>query len=82
MTPGVRAFEAIPQGYFLEAMGINARIEMLSKNSKPSKIDRLESEYKRLVSKEEMGEIYKVQIITLKEYGEIYPHITSDPNVF
>jgi hypothetical protein len=29
-----------------------------------------------------MGSIYKVQIITLKEYGEIYPHITLQNNVF
>ena len=29
-----------------------------------------------------MGEIYKVQIIALKEYGEIYPHITVQDNVY
>lgn len=29
-----------------------------------------------------MGDLYKVQIISLKEYGEIYPHITMDSNVY
>jgi hypothetical protein len=29
-----------------------------------------------------MGDTYKVQIISLKDYGEIYPHVTMNNNVF
>ena len=29
---GIKAFEPVPQGYFLQAMGINPRIQILQKN--------------------------------------------------
>lgn len=72
----------MPQGYFLEAMGIVPRIEILKKNLKKEEKERLEGEYKRLVLAEEMGSIYKVQIISKEEYGDLYPFIEVDDNSF
>ena len=58
------------------------RLEVLSRGKSKEKVERLEGEVKRLTDPEQMGETFKVQIISLSEYGEIYPHITVDPNVF
>ena len=62
-------------------MGIMTRMEMLSKGKSKEKVERLEGEVARLTDPEQMGD-FKVQIISLEEYGEIYPHITMSSNVF
>ena len=33
MNKGIKAFEILPQGYFLEAMGIVPRVDVLKKNA-------------------------------------------------
>lgn len=50
MTEGIKAFELIPQQFFLEAMGIETRMEVLCKTAKKEKAERLEGEVKRLTS--------------------------------
>lgn len=56
---------------------------MLSKGKSEEVKKRMEEDYKRLVSPEEMGEIYKVQMITCKDNEEVYPFLTEDKgNVF
>lgn len=68
----------IPQGAFLEAMGMNVRKEALKKanQSKPDYkqiIRRLDTDYMRLVGPKQMGEIYKVLFFGNEAIGEIYP---------
>lgn len=58
------ACETLTQGYFLEAMGINTRVDILSKAMTKENKERLESEADRLTNPDEMGEIYKVQLVT------------------
>lgn len=58
------------------------RVDILKNNCKKEEQDRLESEYRRLVLPEEMGEIYKVQIVTKEEYGDLYPYIEVDEHSF
>jgi NADH dehydrogenase [ubiquinone] 1 alpha subcomplex assembly factor 7 len=77
------AFGPIPQGVFLESMGIETRVEMLCKTASPAVAERLKSEYERLVSPDEMGEIYKVQYLGKKGNGEIFPFVKpEDTQVF
>ena len=63
-------------------MGIIPRIDLLKKTMSEEDQSRLDSEYDRLVLPDEMGEIYKVQLITKEEYGEIYPLIEEDDRSF
>jgi SAM-dependent MidA family methyltransferase len=44
--------------------------------------EKIESEYHRLTHPSEMGENFKVQLITLKQYGELYPWITEQDGVY
>ena len=64
---GIKGYGPIPQGLFLESMGINLRIEVLGKGKSEQVKKGMEEDYERLVSPEQMGEIYKVQMITCKE---------------
>jgi SAM-dependent MidA family methyltransferase len=45
-------------------MGINTRVDILSKAMTKENKERLESEADRLTNPDEMGEIYKVQLVT------------------
>ena len=67
----------MPQGMFLESMGMNVRLQVLQKNS-PSKAKELENDYLRLVHPDKMGEIYKILYIGHEEIGNIcsvYKHL-------
>lgn len=64
--------QIMPQGCFLEAMGISARVEMLGAKN-PTKIESLAKDYERLASPDEMGEIYKCLFAASASVGEIYP---------
>jgi len=70
------------QGQFLIDMGINERLEALQKSLPEEETKKLESQVERLVEAEQMGQIYKVQIITNKEYGPVYPYIPDNENSF
>lgn len=48
------------QGQFLSSMGISQRLEHLKQSQPKSTADLLESSVNRLISKHEMGTIYKV----------------------
>ena len=67
----------IPQGAFLESMGISLRLDMLLQKATVDQGSRLESELNRLVSPLEMGEIYKFLYVGSSALGEIYPFIAS-----
>jgi NADH dehydrogenase [ubiquinone] 1 alpha subcomplex assembly factor 7 len=70
---GLQAAGPYPQGLFLECLGIAARTEILQKSAKPAAARRLEEDYRRLVSPESMGEIYKVLYFGSAQIGEVYP---------
>lgn len=70
--PELMCSPAIPQGLFLESMGISARVEILSQKN-PSKKEKLWQDYERLASPSSMGEIYKALYIGNKSLGEVYP---------
>ena len=53
-------------------MGINARLEVLLRKANKSTAERLESEYLRLVSPDQMGSIFKVMYIGKQENGNIF----------
>ena len=75
--PELQAMGPIPQGAFLESMGISLRLDMLLQKATVEQGTRLESEVERLVSPLEMGEIYKFLYIGTASLGELYPFIPS-----
>ncbi|CAI2367679.1 unnamed protein product [Moneuplotes crassus] len=82
-VPGCIAKEPMPQGAFLESLGMGLRLQALAKGSqgRPNSkkiIKSLEDEYLRLVHPDQMGEIYKVLFIGNKHIGEIFPFNTSE----
>ncbi|CDW71486.1 UNKNOWN [Stylonychia lemnae] len=62
----------MPQGLFLESMGINMRKEQ-AKTESSKKL--LEDSYYRLCHPSEMGEIYKMLYFGHREAGDIYPFL-------
>ena len=69
----------ITQGYFLEAMGITQRLEVLLQGCKnKDQRDKLESSYQRLTHSDYMGQVFKVLYIGKEEYGQIYPFENLD----
>eukprot|EP00825_Cyclidium_porcatum_P002864 TRINITY_DN11329_c0_g1_i2.p1 TRINITY_DN11329_c0_g1~~TRINITY_DN11329_c0_g1_i2.p1 ORF type:complete len:394 (-),score=52.48 TRINITY_DN11329_c0_g1_i2:8-1189(-) len=81
--PQIKVFGPIPQGLFLESMGINTRIEMLTKSAFKSQIEKLKSQYERLVSADQMGSIYKFIYVGRESNGQIYHFITqTNENVY
>ena len=75
--PELGAMGPVPQGAFLESMGISLRLDMLLQKATVEQGNRLESEVERLVSPLEMGEIYKFLYIGTASLGELYPFIPS-----
>jgi SAM-dependent MidA family methyltransferase len=66
----------MPQGQFLECMGIRIRCENLAAKS-PTQAQRqlLEDSYVRLCSPEQMGEIYKFLYLGHKNNDDIFPFL-------
>jgi SAM-dependent MidA family methyltransferase len=56
---GATAAPILTQGDFLVRLGIGARAEALA-NARPDKSDEIERQLERLVSPDEMGELFKV----------------------
>ncbi|MGI9371269.1 MAG: SAM-dependent methyltransferase, partial [Hyphomicrobiales bacterium] len=50
----------VPQGPFLEAMGLHTRAERLCVSANRRQVRAIEAAVKRLASREEMGELFKV----------------------
>lgn len=74
---GITSSGPIPQGLFLEAMGMNIRLQVLKKKM-ASSAKRLETDYQRLVHPDQMGEIYKVLYIGCENtLGDVYPFLEN-----
>lgn len=70
---------SMPQGLFLESMGIRVRLEnLMQKATDQSQRKLLEESYVRLCSPAEMGEIYKFLYIGHKDTGDIFPFLGED----
>ena len=69
----------VPQGQFLECMGIAHRVEALQNMTKnPIKQKSIYDSYARLCSPDEMGAIYKMLFIADKNAGDVYPFLTEE----
>ncbi|TNV80554.1 hypothetical protein FGO68_gene2308 [Halteria grandinella] len=69
----------MPQGLFLECMGITMRLEILQKAAKTQAQRKLlEDSYIRLCHPEQMGEIYKMLFLGHKEVGDIFPFLGEE----
>lgn len=72
-------FPPMPQGLFLESMGIRVRLEnLIKKATDQSQKALLEESYVRLCSPNEMGEIYKFLYVGHKDNGDIFPFLGDD----
>lgn len=75
-SEGVEVHGPVPQGYFLEAMGIKQRADNLIKNCKePSKAADVDRAWKRLVDRGSngMGKIYQALAILPENDGKRRP---------
>jgi len=61
---GARVYNLIPQGQFLQNLGINERAEILKKKASPGEKIEIEAGRRRLTGKEEMGELFKVLMLS------------------
>ena len=69
----------MPQGQFLECMGIAHRVEALQAQAKDTKDKKLlYDSYARLCSPDEMGAIYKILFLGEKTVGDIYPFLSQE----
>ena len=59
---GAAATLAMPQGLFLLRLGIGARLRALQA-ARPDRADVLDRQYERLVSPEQMGELFRAAVI-------------------
>lgn len=66
----------MPQGQFLESMGIRVRMQALQqKTSSKKERDLLETSYVRLCSPDEMGATYKFLYLGHKDNRDIFPFL-------
>lgn len=61
---GAVAHGPIPQGRFLERLGLNIRVEMLCKGKSPAKIDEIRAGAYRIAAPDKMGEIFKAMCLS------------------
>ena len=61
---GAQAFGPLTQGEFLKTLGIEERAENLIANATPDQAALVKSGLQRLISKEGMGELFKVIAVT------------------
>ena len=76
MNKKVVSHGPMPQGQFLESLGIRVRLQALQqKTASKEKRDLLESSYVRLCSPDEMGAIYKFLYLGHKDNRDIFPFL-------
>jgi len=66
---GARAHGPVPQGRFLEALGIGARARTLGKSATPDQASEIASALRRLTHPREMGELFKVLALAHPDLG-------------
>lgn len=63
-SAGAQTYGPLPQGGYLERLGVGQRLERLLRNATPAQQAELKSGHRRLVAPEAMGELFKVLAIT------------------
>ncbi len=66
---GARAHGPVPQGRFLEALGIGARARALGQSATPDQASEIASALRRLTHPREMGELFKVLALGHPDLG-------------
>jgi NADH dehydrogenase [ubiquinone] 1 alpha subcomplex assembly factor 7 len=60
---GAEAWGPVPQRHFLQALGVSARLAVLTARATPAERSRLESGVARLLDPEQMGNLFKVMAL-------------------
>ncbi len=68
---GAEAWGPLPQGVFLEALGIATRTERLAAGASPEQAAEIRAALHRLTAAEEMGELFKVLVLTAPGLGPL-----------
>ena len=66
---GADVLGPVPQGAFLERLGMNQRANMLMMSATEEQVAEIDAAYQRLTGPEEMGQLFKVMAIVPKGFG-------------
>lgn len=66
---GAEVLGPVPQGAFLERLGMRQRADTLMMNANPEQVKEIDSAYQRLTSAEQMGSLFKVMAIVPPGFG-------------
>ena len=61
---GARTYGSVPQGTFLEALGLGARAAALTRHATPKQAAEIASACRRLIAPKEMGTLFKALALT------------------
>jgi NADH dehydrogenase [ubiquinone] 1 alpha subcomplex assembly factor 7 len=73
VSGGAKIAGLMTQGQFLQAMGLEARIAVLTSQLGSAQAANIESGSQRLVQSGKMGELFKVLCVTSPELARPYP---------
>lgn len=66
---GAEVLGPVPQGAFLERLGMRQRADMLLMNANPDQMKEIDSAYERLTGAEQMGSLFKVIAVVAPGFG-------------
>lgn len=66
---GAEILGPVPQGAFLERLGLRQRADMLMMNATPEQVEEIDSAYQRLTDAEQMGTLFKVMAVVPPGFG-------------
>lgn len=66
---GADVLGPVPQGAFLERLGLRQRADMLMMNATPEQAEEIDSAYQRLTDAEQMGALFKVIAVVPPGFG-------------
>lgn len=66
---GAEVFGPVPQGAFLERLGMRQRADTLMMNASPEQLQEIDAAYQRLTGAEQMGSLFKVMAVVPPGFG-------------
>ena len=66
---GADVFGPVPQGAFLERLGMRRRADALMMNANPEQLQEIDAAYQRLTGAEQMGSLFKVMAVVPPGFG-------------
>lgn len=66
---GAEVLGPVPQGAFLERLGMRQRADTLMMNASPEQIQEIDAAYERLTGAEQMGSLFKVMAVVPPGFG-------------